>query len=146
MAIYIYSYIWVLVVITFTLYSSIQCTCIIDSFVAKVWRNVRGQYQFKTAEVTSDLSASMFFGGIDLYSVHWVHKANHNLASSRCYSDFAKFTIVDFVKLTEIWFQGVTARVKIHDAPNGRCTKLSIIHVHCILLYNVKVITTNTQI
>ena len=38
----------------------------IDSFVAKVYRNVRGQYQFKTAEVTSDLSAAMFFGGIDL--------------------------------------------------------------------------------
>ena len=55
----------------------------IDSFVAKVWRNVRGQYQFKTTEVTSYLSAAMFFGGIDLYSVHWVHGANRNLASSQ---------------------------------------------------------------
>ena len=39
---------------------------IIDSSVAKVWRNVSGQYQFKTAEVTSDIAAAMFFGGIDL--------------------------------------------------------------------------------
>ena len=44
----------------------------IDSFMAKVWGNVRGQYQFKTAEVTSDLDAAMFFGRIDLYSGHWV--------------------------------------------------------------------------
>ena len=41
-------------------------------FVAKVRRNVSGQYRFKTAEVTSDLDAAVFFGGIDLYSDHWV--------------------------------------------------------------------------
>ena len=33
---------------------------------------VCGQYQFKTAEETSDLDATIFFGGTDLYSDHWV--------------------------------------------------------------------------
>ena len=55
----------------------------IDSFVA----TVRGQYQFKTAEVTSDLSAAMFFGGIA--SIEYTKQIAINLASSRYYSDFA---------------------------------------------------------
>ena len=104
-----------------------------------MWRNVRGQYQFKTAEVTSDLSAAMFFGGIDLYSVHWVHEAtklciasieytkqNRNLVSSRCYSDFA---IVHHSRFCEanrnIWFQGVLLELKYVTSPNGCCTNLS---------------------
>ena len=85
----------------------------IDSFVAKVWRNVRGQYQFKTAEVTSDLSAAVFFGRIDLYSVHWVHEANRNLASSRCYSDVAIVHHSRFCKANRNMVPGSPARTKI---------------------------------
>ena len=84
-------------------------------FVAKVWRNVRGQYQFKTAEVTSDLSAAMFFGGIDLYSVHWVHEANRNLASSRYYSDFAIVHHSRFCEANRDLVPGSPARTKICD-------------------------------
>ena len=85
------------------------------SFVAKVWRNVRGQYQFKTAEVTSNLSAAMFFGRIDLYSVHWVHEANRNLASSRCYSDVAIVHHSRFCKANRNMVPGSPARPKIRD-------------------------------
>ena len=83
--------------------------------MAKVWRNVRGQYQFKTAEVTSDLSAAMFFGGIDLYSVHWVHEANRNLASSRCYSDFTIVHHSRFCEANRNMVPGSPARAKIRD-------------------------------
>ena len=87
----------------------------IDSFVAKVWRNIRGQYQFKTAEVTSDSCAAMFFGGIDLYSVHWVHEANRNLASSRCYSDFTIVHHSRFCEANRNMIPGSPARAKIRD-------------------------------
>ena len=80
-----------------------------------MWRNVRGQYQFKTAEVTSDLSAAMFFGRIDLYSVHWVHEANRNLASSRCYSDVAIVHHSRFCKANRNMVPGSPARTKIRD-------------------------------
>ena len=65
------------------------------------------------------LNAAMFIlpkkHGIDLYSVHWVHEANHNRASSRCYSDF---TIVHHNRFCEAnWNMepGSPARTKIRD-------------------------------
>ena len=63
---------WILEFWSLVVFLHSRLTKRIDSFVEKVWRNFRGQYQFKTAEVTSDLNAAMFFGGIDLYSDHWV--------------------------------------------------------------------------
>ena len=34
------------------------------------WQKCEGMFAVKTAEVTSDLDATMFFGRIDLYSDH----------------------------------------------------------------------------
>ena len=87
----------------------------IDSFMAIVWRNVRSQYQFKTAEVTSKLDAAMFLGGTDLYSVHWVHEANHHLPSSRCYSDFTIAHLEDhrFCEANQNMVLGSPARTDI---------------------------------
>ena len=59
---------------------------VIDSFVAKVWRNVRSQYQFKAA-IESDLSAAMFFGGIDLYTCFRCELSPRSeTIKSRCYT------------------------------------------------------------
>ena len=114
---------------------------IIDGFVAKVWRNLRGQYQFKTAEVMSDFSAVMFFGGIDLYSVHWVHEANLNLAISWCYSDFTIVHHSRFCEANRNMVPGSPARAKIRDViqwslyksippKNMAASKSDVMHFH----------------
>ena len=55
------------------------------------------------------------FGRIDLYSVHWVHEANRNLASSRCYSDVAIVHHSRFCKANRNMVPGSPARTKIRD-------------------------------
>ena len=86
-----------------------------------MWRNVRGHYQSKPAEVTSDLNAAMFFGGIDLYSVHWV-TSRKQITTGRAlggYSDFTvSFTIIDFGEANcKVWVatESSPARTKIRD-------------------------------
>ena len=69
----------------------------------------------KRGSDASDLSAAMFFGRIDLYSVHWVHEANRNLVSSRCYSDVAIVHHSRFCKANRNMVPGSPARNKIRD-------------------------------
>ena len=78
----------------------------------KVWRNVRGQYQFKTAEVTSDLSATMFFGRIDL---SLSTRSKSQPGELWCYSDVAIVHHSRFCKANRNMVPGSPAWTKIRD-------------------------------
>ena len=65
--------------------------------------------------MTSVLKAAMFSWRDRLCSVHWVHEANRNLASSRCYSDFTIDHHSWFCEANRNMVPGSLGRAKIRD-------------------------------